>query len=281
MSSKALTVAGVAGLLLSTGWIFLARLSQNETGLVSRSGVASPSSSISAAISPPVSSVPVLSSKTQARIPSSKGSEGLAELEAESTLRWAFRKDPAHGYVTKMSDGRLALGGATPEIAALKFLDRFGRQVLGFDPTSAAEPEVLREEETTQVIVPQTLNGLPVYGARGNFIFDSDGNLIYVVSDIYRGPSPPPPSPAFSHAYSSQVARQAMFHFLSSGGNADPSAYPLELFQGRLMYRLVGASVSLVYRYELPLVAPQIGDMEILVDASLGVAVLVQNQTRK
>ncbi len=214
------------------------------------------------------------------RVPASN--EGLPELEGESSLRWNFKKPSGpDGVVTKMSEGRLFLGGATREEDTRRFLSRFGRNVLGFDSGTAGAFEVRQEEETTQVIVHQKINGLEVYGARGNFIYDAGGNLIYAVSDAYNGSVPSAPQPAISKAHAAEVARQALLKHLSAGGGADPASYSIDRFNGILMYRLVSGSISLVYRYELALAEPLVGDMEIMVDAELGVPVLLQNQTRK
>lgn len=220
------------------------------------------------------------STEPSKRLLSATRGDSLSELEAESTLRWSFKRNPNDGFVTKMSEGRLPFAGLPPEVAAMMFLDRFGNNVLGFRADSAGQPIVSREEETTQVVLPQILNGLSVYGARGNFTFDAAGNLIYAISNVYRGPVPPTPSPAVSASQAAQAARQALLHYLTGTG-ADPAIYPIEEFRGQLMYRLLGNAVSLVYRYEVSLVSPLIGDMEIIVDANMGAAVLVRNQTRK
>jgi|GEM_PF-6516058 len=213
------------------------------------------------------------------RRPSAALSAGVPELEAESTHRWSFKRNPGDGYVIKMAEGRLTFGDVAPEVAVGLFLKRYGKNVLGFSAESAGEPSVRREEVSTQVVVPQVLNGLNVYGARGNFIFDASGGLIYVTSNVYRGAMPPSPSAAVTIEHAALSARRGLLHFLE--GRGDPAAYPIDDFLGQLQYRLVGNTLSLIYRYELPLVPPLIGDMEIMVDAADGAVVLIENQTRK
>jgi len=218
---------------------------------------------------------------TQIRSPASEGGDGIVELEGESKSRWNFKMS-VDGYVLKMTEGSLSLGVNSADEAARIFLARFGKKVFGIEPSLFGVPEINAEESTTQAIISQTLNGLPVHGARTNLIFDSHGNLIYVVAGGYRGNLPPKPAPLISSEQAAKIARLGLLHYLSENG-ASYSSYPLELFRGKgiLMYRLVGDSVSLVYRYEFSLEAPLIGDMEIMIDAMMGSVVLVRNQTRK
>lgn len=216
------------------------------------------------------------------RMPSGARDATLADLEAESSGRWLVKKNSA-GLVSKMSEGRLAGLGDSPEESARAFLDRFGRLVFGIEPAMAGAPEVIREAETTQVIVPIEVNGLPVHGARHNQIYDTAGNLIYVVSDGIPS-DVPSPSPKFSAEAAAGVAREGLLRYLGSADRErNEQSYPLALFlkEGRLMYRLVNGALSLVYRYEFTLAAPAIGDMEAVIDANMGTAVLIQNISRR
>ena len=192
-------------------------------------------------------------------------------------------KKSATGFVQKMAEGRLPPLGETPEASARAFLERFGRAVFGLDPSMTGTPEVIRESETTQVIVPIQINGLPVFGARHNQIYDAAGNLIYVVSDNLPE-HVPSASPKISPEEAAAIARGALFRYLQDAGRPrDEESYPLSLFLrgGQLMYRHVNGALSLVYRYEFPLVAPAYGDMEAVIDAEMGTAVVVQNISRR
>jgi hypothetical protein len=218
-----------------------------------------------------------------ARIPTSEGRAGLAELEAESEGRWILKRQ-AGGYISKMSEGRLSLGEAAPEPAARKFLARFSQDLFGVPPGDLAITEVQPEPAAARVVARQFIHGLAVFGSRVNLTFDSGGNLIYAVSDIYSGPAPPLPAPAISLAQSASLARAALLRFLSSrahGGTGD--SYPVETFlkSGKMVYRLLtGNSLSLVYRYELPLAPPSSEDMEIVLDTSDGTVVLLRSISR-
>ena len=217
-----------------------------------------------------------------ARVPSGSLDGTLADLEAESSGRWLVKKNAA-GLVSKMSEGRLPPLGDRPESSARAFLDRFGRLVFGIEPAMVGAPEVIREAETTQVIVPIQVNGLPVYGARHNQIYDAAGNLIYIVSDGVPDEIPSS-SPKLTPEQAAAAAREGLLRYLGSAGQPPgDEAYPLTLFlkEGRLMYRLVNGALSLVYRYEFPLAAPAYGDMEAVIDANMGVVVVIQNISRR
>lgn len=216
------------------------------------------------------------------REPAGTNAGELSDLEAESSLRWSFKRR-ADGSVAKMAEGRLFLGVAEPHLAARIFLERFARGAFGFDPGTAGVMELHPEGSTFQVVVPQLIHGLLVHGARTNLIFDSEGHLVYAVSDMYRGGPPPAPSPAVSAQASSAMARAGLAQFLVNDGKQIGGAYPASFFRQheRLAYRLVGSSVGLVYIYEFPLSAPQMGDMEIMVDAEAGGVVLIRNRTRR
>lgn len=219
-------------------------------------------------------------SSSRKRIPASAVA-GVEELEGESPIRWAFKKN-SEGFVTKMSDGRFFLGGESPADSARSFLDRFARGVFGFDPATGGTPEVRAESETAQVIMAQIIHGLPVQGARINLIFDTYGNLIHGVSDVYRGPTPPLPAPAVSSAVAAMAVRSALAQYLALD-DAQMQKYPTDFFRrrGRLAYRLKDGHLSLIYRYEFTLLAPDFADMEAMIDSELGTIVLLKNLNTK
>jgi hypothetical protein len=227
---------------------------------------------------PPAKASRLAPARSPAHAPPGDLQGGLAELEAESSQRWLLRKRD-DGTVTKISEGALYISEGRPEEKAMKFMKRFGRNVFGLSPHSLGMPEVVTEHSATQVIIPMSLNGLPILGARANLIFDSAGSLVYAAVDGYRDPAPSP-TPAISGAAAGAAAHGALLRYLS-GRAFDPASYPPGSFHGALMYRSVEGSLSLVYKFEVTLAAPLIGDIEILVDASLGTAVLVRNLTRK
>lgn len=217
-----------------------------------------------------------------ARVPSGTRESDIAELEAESRGRWIFKKR-ADGSVAKMSEGAFHPGGANPEASARLSIARFGRHVFGIGPSSLGPAEVVREPDSAQVTFSLELNGLPVYGGQHKQVFDAEGNIIYVVSDSLPATAPSP-EPRVSREQAAAAAQEGFLLYLGSSERArNEAAYPLGLFlnQGKLMYRLVNGSLSLVYRYEFPLSAPAFGDMEAIVDANLGAVVAVQNVTRK
>lgn len=216
------------------------------------------------------------------RVPSAQGS-GIAELERESIGPWNL-KLRSDGYVKKMSEARFAIGKYPAEATAKLFLGRFARGLFGVSPENIVSIESRQESDSSQVISRQFQNGLPVFGSRINLIFDSDGNLIYATSDVYTGQSAPSSVPLISAQAAATVAQAALLRFLSlSGGNGAVEPYGTSFFlnNGHLAYRLVGASISLVYRYELSLLPLNEGDIEIMIDANQGAVVLIRNLTRR
>ena len=100
--------------------------------------------------------------------------------------------------------------------------------------------------------------------------FDRNGNLVYLVSDVFTG-SAPPADPAISPADAGVRARDGLLVYL--GRVSDSDAFPAGDFaaKGELGYRLLRGKVKLVYRYEISL-DENAGDFEIFVDAQTGSA---------
>ncbi len=225
---------------------------------------------------------PVLQGSPSVRVPSAVGKGALDDLQSESVQKWVVKRDLGGG-VTKLSEGRFFLGEENPELAAHAFLERFGEDVFGITPSSAGSVESIKEDATTQVRISLQANSLPIYGAVHSQTYDSDGNLIYVVSD----PLPeqvPSSDPAVTESDAARLIQKGLFQYLGSKNRKGfDQSYPVSFFQakGRLMYRLYNGALSLVYRYEFSLQSPEFGDMEAMVDAKLGSVVGIQYITRR
>jgi hypothetical protein len=215
-----------------------------------------------------------------ARQPSdSSSSAGVPELQGESSRRWNLSLD-SEGHVKRMSDGFLFLETNSPDLAARNFLFRFSLGLFGVKFGELSLDSSVADADGAQVIGVQQVHGLDVRGTRLNMLFDAAGNLIYVVSDLYSGPTPPPPTPTVSKMAAASIARAALLKYVAAhGAPADPSAYPNQLFldSSELMYQRSSHSLPLIYRYTLPGKGPAGDDMEIILDASAGIVASIRS----
>jgi Zn-dependent metalloprotease len=159
-----------------------------------------------------------------------------------------------------------------PSLAAHEFLRRYAQGLLGVDPNHLIPGDSRQEGATSQVVYTQEKDGLPVFGTRVNMIFDREGNLVHLVSDLHSG-SFPASSPRIEVNSAAAAVRLGIVQRLERDGEAlDDEALSVTALAPRaqLGYRMVGASVSLVYRFEFSLADERYGDMEALVDAQSG-----------
>jgi hypothetical protein len=184
--------------------------------------------------------------------------------------------------VTRIAEGSLSLGTGYPELAAQRFLSRFALSLFGVAYKNLSLEPAALDGDGAQVIGTQIINGLMVLGSRINLNFDPGGNLIYALSDLYRG-TPPSPLPMVSAHAAASLAQAALLRFLAEQKTVDGGSYPQEIFlrSGKLMYRLVGSNLSLVYRYGFPLQGARDDDMEIIIDAREGSVVIVRSLSRR
>lgn len=222
-----------------------------------------------------VSSVPPV----KGRIPTT--SNPVERLDRESDGKWVLKRDRA-GFVKRMSGGSLPLGSRAPSVAAAEFAKRYGEALLGVSPTDLVAGDSKQEGPTAQVIYSQIKDELPVFGSRINMIFDREGNLVHLVSDVYSGQFPPS-RPRIDAAAAAAALRLGIAQRLERDGQAlEDNAFPngeLESW-AVLGYRISGGGVNLVYRFHFSLADPAYGDMEAFVDAQTGSLVLLRTLTR-
>jgi hypothetical protein len=245
-------------LLLIGGWIVLRLNSPADVGPV-------PASDAPAVQARDLSSLP----KVAGRIPTT--ANPVERLDRESEGKWNLKRDRA-GFVKRMTGGSLPLGMKAPSLAADEFVRRYAQGLLGVDPSSLLPGDSRQEGVTSQVIYSQEKDGLPVFGTRVNMIFDREGNLVHLVSDLHAG-SFPASSPKLEVNSAAAAVRLGLVQRLERDGEAlEEEALSITALasQARLGYRMVGASVSLVYRFEFSLADERYGDMEAIVDAQSG-----------
>lgn len=206
---------------------------------------------------------------------------GLAELNRESSGPWTVTRG-SFGYAAKLSNGSIFMGTRAPIAASERFLQKFGREVLGADLSDLVQTDSRAEVSTTQIIYQQKIGGLPVFGSRVSLFLDRDGNVVYVTAHTF--PGEPPAGRAISSAAAAASVRQAVAQYFSAAGEElSEDAYPADFIaqRGQLGYRLSSSALGLVYRYELSLAEPLYGDYEIMVDARAGDVTMFRALSKK
>jgi Fungalysin/Thermolysin Propeptide Motif len=200
----------------------------------------------------------------------------LAEINKKSSGSWSFRWR-ATGVLAKMSGASYPVGLRAPLAAAAQVIETFAPGLLGVDPSTLSQVDLVREEALTQVVYRQSVGGLPVFGSRITLYLDSGGNLVYMAADIYSGPTPALQRVVPAAAAAASL-REYLVHYLQGEGLEVPEGmYSLEFLQGHsaLGFRLNGPNVTQVYRYEFSLADVGGGETEALVDARDGSVIQV------
>jgi len=222
-----------------------------------------------------VSSLP----KVTGRIPNT--SNPVERLDRESEGKWSLKRDRA-GFVKRMSGGSLPLGVKAPTLAVDEFVRRYAQGILGVEPANLVPGDSRQEGITAQVIYSQEKDGLPVFGTRVNMIFDREGNLVHLVSDLHAGAFPSSQARIDNNSAAAAVRLGIVQRLERDGEALDEEALSVEglAARSRLGYRLVGGSVSLVYRFEFSLADERYGDMEAIVDAQSGALTVLRTISR-
>lgn len=213
------------------------------------------------------------------RIPTT--SNPLERLDRDSQGKWRIKRG-RDGMVTRMTGGSLPLGSRAAVVASAEFLHRYGEGLLGVAQGQLALEDSKQEGVTAQVIYRQLQDGLPVFGSRLNLIFDREGNLVHLVSDLYASPFPSP-IPLVGARMAAATVRAALERRLQQDGYelSDDAVTDGELESwGQLGFRMYGPSIALVYRYNFTLSNPGYSDMEAYVDARTGAIVSLRSNAK-
>lgn len=215
--------------------------------------------------------------------------EKVAPREEEARAREALVRDSRAPWVIRRDGSSIALAGgvlptdsADPLEASQQVLRKYG-PLFGASAESSALTGLNREGGNSQVIYQQLLDGEPVFGSRINMFFNERGELVHLVADTYGGPAPAR-NDDVGPSEAALRLRAALFLFLAKRGPAPAvNSYPLGSLESAAVrgYRLIGESVSLVYRFQFSLVAPHFGDVEAFVDARDGTVAVLREISRK
>lgn len=174
------------------------------------------------------------------------------------------------GFITRMSDGSIPLIEAPQIIALQDFLNTHSEEWFGVPASSLSLHSQSRGLNETQFVYEQTHCGLSVLGSRLNMFVGGKNNLVYLRSDLHRGPFPPC-EPRIALLEASALAASAI------RGEFAKRALPIEeavlapeslSSYGKIVYLLNESGVFLVYRFEIPFEAPIGVDLEVVVGAS-------------
>lgn len=227
-------------------------------------------------------SVAKVATPPQIRQPSSSNTgRAIDELNKESIAPW-FVKRHRDGTISILSDSAWPSGEPDPQSAARQFLQKYSRSLLGLDGGALIIDVIKSEGESTQIIFHEEKNGLAVIPSRVNMIFNDKMQLVYLASDVSDGAIEEGDQDIGSRR-ASEIARVALFSHLmerGEGGNLDLPVSHFEALAQKCFY-LSEKKTTLVYRYQVRLENPTLGDLEIIISASDGAVLVVRDLIRK
>ena len=199
------------------------------------------------------------------------------QLAPPSLPGWKVQRSPK-GFVTRMSDGSIALIDAPLEMALQNFLNTHAEPLLGVPASSLVMRSQSKSPNETQFIYEQTHCGLPVFGSRLNLFVGGKNNLVYLRSDLHHGPFPPC-EPGVSLAVAAASAASALRgEFAKRAIPLDEAVLAPDFLSayGKIVYLLNESGTFLVYRFEIPFEAPIGIDLELVISAASGEIVSIK-----
>lgn len=209
--------------------------------------------------------------------PTSRG-DIISILQNSSDREWSVQQDE-NQRARMLSGGAISYHGKTLEQASKDFLDKYGKALLGIDPSELMLNQFNDKGIIQSVVYDQLLDGVPVYQSRIALFFDTEMNLVHVNNNSSR-----PNLSSLNVKISKRSAAEiALAEWQKKYKDADLHSLTVEkiLFAAQEYIFQSASALTRVYRFVAELPQPAYGDHECIVDAATGAIVWEKNLSRK
>lgn len=203
----------------------------------------------------------------------SRGDGDLSALQSQSMRPWAMSR--SSNGVVRLSGGALYVDGRDYLERGRNFLRQYSRGVLGVREGSLVEAE----KNARMIRYQQMENGTPVWNSKVSIFFDENGNIVHVIGETKAG-SLVASRAAIDQSAAILIAKSAVSEYISPSGGLI-SSYSDSVFSPQLFLFNESGEFRWMYRFVVPLVQPQVGEYEVLIDAEVGQVFSAQNLARK